>query len=85
MEEHSENEACYWELKRKGNFREGYWVVIKEGKLLLETEAENDALDAIFHSDGMCSLFQVGNENYVVEMDGVEGWDDEDDEGPTKR
>lgn len=43
----SGNSKFYWENKLKGNYKDGNWVVISEGKTIAEVARKEDALSVV--------------------------------------
>lgn len=43
----SGNSKYYWENKLKGNYKDGNWVVISEGKTIAEVARKEDALSVV--------------------------------------
>ena len=74
------DESFYWQQKNLGAFRENEWVVIKGGKVLLEAKNERDVLEVVDRLEGMFFLTQVGHEDDVAELDGVECYEEEEEE-----
>ena len=65
--QYENDKKYYWELKNKGVLKDNHWVVIRKGKLLIQTPDENIA-DEINLQNGFCLVWQVGDEDHVVEI-----------------
>jgi len=67
----SGNTVYYW--SNKTSYRDGSWVVIRDGQLLIETKIKADALATISESskeniESKCLLVHVGNECEMYEI-----------------